>query len=290
MRHYPQSAGAFAALSMRTEVRPGPLDRLSRRLARAGQQPAHTRRPHNVHGSGLRSVARMLWAAQSPQASQVALATALVECLTEIGRMLEASDRAHAAAAMASTARRALTEIHMRAEGIDPTRPYRRETGSPAWACAMRAAVVVDGGDRGENERVIAEAAKQWDIQRLMSRVRPGGERYDEKGRILGPSDARRTADVQEALDAASGPLTPSTGRSRLRGVDPTLFGKPRRPGDWAAMRDGTEELHTYSANPDDAAPKPSAGPGRTPETEHPEYQPYRASKPDRRHDRDHGR
>ncbi|MGW5230404.1 relaxase/mobilization nuclease domain-containing protein [Nocardia niigatensis] len=285
-----QSAGAFAALSMRTEVRPGPLDRLSRQLARAGQQPAHTRRPHNVHGSGLRSVARMLWAAQSPQASQVALATALVECLTEIGRMLEASDRAHAAAAMASTARRALTEIHMRAEGIDPTRPYRRETGSPAWACAMRAAVVVDGGDRGENERVIAEAAKQWDIQRLMSRVRPGGERYDEKGRILGPSDAQRTADVQEALDATSGPRTPSTGRSRVRGVDPALFGKPRRPGDWAAMRDGTEELHTYSADPDTSAPEPSAGPARTPETEHPAHGPYRAPESNPRHDRDHGR
>ncbi|MGX1762542.1 relaxase/mobilization nuclease domain-containing protein, partial [Streptomyces lydicus] len=104
-----QTAGVFAALSVRTETKPGPLDRLSRQLARAGQLPAHRRRPQNVHGPGLRHVARMLWAAQSPAASNLALMHALIECLLEIKAMLEATDRARSAAAMASEARKALT-------------------------------------------------------------------------------------------------------------------------------------------------------------------------------------
>ncbi|MFD0366332.1 relaxase/mobilization nuclease domain-containing protein [Nocardia sp. GCM10030253] len=147
-----QSAGMFAAMSVRTERTPGPLDRLSRQLARAGQMPAHRRRPQPVHQDGLRHVSRLLWSTTSPATSQLALMYAMTECLLEIRAALNATDRAKAAAAMASEARKALTEIHMRAAGIDPSKPYDKRPGSPAWAAAARSSVVVDGLDRAAVE------------------------------------------------------------------------------------------------------------------------------------------
>ncbi|AXK88477.1 hypothetical protein [Nocardia farcinica] len=116
---------------MRTETAPGPLDQLSRQLARAGQLPAHRRRPHGVHGPGMRAAARMLWSTTSPVTANLALMEALVECLLTVRDMLAAVDRAHAARVMAGHARAALTEVHMRYQGLDPAKRYVRDYGSP---------------------------------------------------------------------------------------------------------------------------------------------------------------
>lgn len=154
-----QSAGLFAALSMQTETAPGPLDRMSRQLARAGtNRPAH-RKPGNPHEAAARGLARMVWASASPQSSNIALVHAVTDSLLAVRDMHAACDRAHSATALASNARRALTEIHMRADGLDPSRPYEADKGSPAWAAAVRAGAVVDGHDSAPVETVIQSAA-----------------------------------------------------------------------------------------------------------------------------------
>ncbi|MGV9408332.1 relaxase/mobilization nuclease domain-containing protein [Nocardia sp. NPDC003693] len=276
-----QSAGAVAALSVRTEVRPGPLDQLSRQLARAGQQPAHQRGTPGTHGTRLRAVSLMLWSMQSEQAGSVALATALVECLLEFRRMLDASDRAHAAAAMASQARRVLTEVHMRADGIDPAIAYRREAGSPAWAAAVRAAVVVDGLDRDHHEREIAKARDAWDKHRRHQRAFGfEGEEYDEKGRILS---------TPTPPSAAAAPLTPPAGHQRTSRVDPSRFGWTRqmRPGAWAAQRDASEDINLH---PVDEPPTSEGKPRSEPRDTGQDRAPYRAPDPGRDRDHGHGR
>ncbi|MEV6340967.1 hypothetical protein AB0M12_40385 [Nocardia vinacea] len=154
-----QTSGLFAAASVRTERSPGPLDRLSRQLARAGQLPAHRRAPRPVRDTRARAVARMLWAAANPASADMALLYALTDLLLAVREMLDARAQATAAAAMASTARKALTEIHMRGAGIDPTQPYDKRPGSPAWAAATRASAVVDQLDRTEVEERIRKYA-----------------------------------------------------------------------------------------------------------------------------------
>ncbi|WP_063016389.1 relaxase/mobilization nuclease domain-containing protein [Nocardia nova] len=151
-----QTSGLFAAASSRTERKPGPLDRLSRQLARAGRIPARERRRHaGTEKENIRSVARMLWAASNPEAAGLALIYALTELMMTVQASLDTAGRAAAAAAMASEARRALTEIHMRRDGIDPSQPFDKTEGSPAWAAAMRSSAVVDRIDRNEVENRI---------------------------------------------------------------------------------------------------------------------------------------
>ncbi|WP_433527736.1 relaxase/mobilization nuclease domain-containing protein (plasmid) [Nocardia pseudovaccinii] len=258
-----QTAGVFAAASARTERSPGPLDRLSRQLARAGQMPAQQRsaRPHR-NDIGLQAVARMLWAGTSPAAADMALMYALTELLLTVREALAATDRAAAAAAMASEARKALTEIHMRADGIDPTRPHRREEGSPAWAAAVRSSVVVDGLDREQYEQRINSARQAWNARRVAATATRRGEQYDEKGHVLKPANpspsksARRTA----------GPLTPPG--NRVSDFDAAKFMRSQKPTKPKPMEQGINDAFadedTYGTT---AADGPlSSPPGHSPE------------------------
>ncbi|MEV6562961.1 hypothetical protein AB0M22_45090 [Nocardia sp. NPDC051756] len=151
-----QSSGMFAALSVRTEQRPGPLDRLSRQLARAGHVQGEQRRPWGVHGSGLRHVSRMLMSlSPDPARANLALMYAMVDCLLAVRDMLAATERANTAATMAAEARKALTVIHLRAAGVDPSTERDKGVGSPVWAAQERARGFVDGVDPTETEKRI---------------------------------------------------------------------------------------------------------------------------------------
>lgn len=184
-----QSSGLFAAMSEATERKPGPLDRLSRQLARAGDLPAHRRRPQPVHGSAMRSAARMLWSMQSPAAANIGLMYALVDCLLAVREMLKETDRLRASMAMASEARKALTHVHMRAAGMDPEQPYLRDEGTTAWASAMRASIVVDRLDPTETEAEIRLKAQAWKARYAADISRPGSVDYDRNGQIMRADD-----------------------------------------------------------------------------------------------------
>lgn len=255
-----QTAGVFAAASVRTERSPGPLDKLSRQLARAGQMPAHRREPGPANESGpLRAVARMLWAAANPGAMVQALLSALTDLLLTIRSTLEMTQRAAAATAMASQARRALTEIHMRADGIDPTRPYRKEEGAPAWAAAVRASVAVDGLDRTEHEARIADARTAWDARRVSARGFSDGQCYDANGQIL---------DDVDLSAAAAG----STGRARRDSV----------------LRDVRAGIDEGLQSPEGPAPTPPARSTRPPSSAPDRWQPA-PPQPGPERDRDGG-
>ncbi|MBF6358235.1 hypothetical protein IU449_27435 [Nocardia higoensis] len=233
-----QTAGVFAAASVRTETTPGPLDQLSRQLARAGQLPAHRRRPHGVHGPGMRAVARMLWSTQSPVTSDLALMQALSDCLLTVGDMLAASDRAHAAQVMAGNARHVLTEVHMRLDGLDPTKRYVRDHGSPMWAAEQRARAIVDRVDetsRGKLETEIAAAHDGWKARRIAQVGAGKGPRIDARGQIL---------------DAPATPAKPTRRRT-------------------AADRLAWLDQETGSAPTRAAGPKPKPAPRQTPESVH---------------------
>ena len=150
-----RTAGVFAALSMRVERRPASLDRLSRQLARAGQMPAHRRGPRAGRDTRALAVGRMLWMLRDPKQANLALVYALIDLLRAVGESLDARRQSRAAAAMAAEARTALRDIHLRAEGIDPTKPYATHTGSPGWAADLRAKAVVEGEDLAKVERKI---------------------------------------------------------------------------------------------------------------------------------------
>ncbi|MGW0006108.1 relaxase/mobilization nuclease domain-containing protein [Nocardia grenadensis] len=182
-----QTAGLFAAASVRTETTPGPLDALARQLARAAQLPAHQRRPHGVPGTGPRSVAQMLRTAhtQSRRDETVELVIALTECLLAVADMLAATKRAETAAAMTAQAQRALTEIHMRAAGIDPNRPHTRAPGSPPWVAAAQAEAVVTRVDRAVAESHIEDMSRTWATQQVALAGRTDAGRVDEFGHIV---------------------------------------------------------------------------------------------------------
>ncbi|MDE1674693.1 relaxase/mobilization nuclease domain-containing protein [Nocardia gipuzkoensis] len=296
-----QTAGLFAAASVRTETTPGPLDQLSRQLARAGQLPAHRRRPHSAQPeSGVRAVARMLWSTHSAETSKLALVIALTECLLEIHDMLAATERAAAAAAMASKARQALTEIHMRAAGIDPARPHVREQGSPAWAAAYRAGAIVARVERSEVEAEIKGAHDRWRMHRAAWAGDIRVPTIDEFGHMLRTTDEHKQ-EWQKALDRAAGPLTPpdnadrttkksieqaeqaaakAAARSR-RGVDPTRFGRLRRVGPPDSRM---PDPYGYDQTED---PAPSPKKSSTPEWER--YTPPPGHNYGQQHRRDHG-
>ena len=223
-----QTAGLFAAASVRTETKPGPLDAVSRQLARAGQLPAHRRRPQQVHGQGMRAVARMLWSMQSEATSKVALAVALTECLLAIMDMLAARDRAQAAKMLAAHAHRSLTQVHMRAAGIDPTRrtvPVT-EVGSPPWAAARRSLAVINREDRVAVEDEVATTASAWQAKRTGLAGRPGTLHVDEFGHVLG--EVRR---APTSVERAAGPLTPPSGGQRSQPTRPRSTGPRQYPG-----------------------------------------------------------
>ncbi|GAB4590384.1 relaxase/mobilization nuclease domain-containing protein [Nocardia sp. IFM 10818] len=282
-----QTSGVFAAASVRTERSPGPLDRLSRQLARAGQMPAHRRTPLPERtSSGLQAVSRMLWAATNPADANMALLYALTDLLLAIRESLDASERAAAAAAMASEARKALTEIHMRAEGIDPARPYLRDQGSPAWAAAVRAAVVVDGLDRDEHEGNIAAAGRTWRINRMMAKVRGEASYYDGKGQIIGETPEEETARINEMLTE---PGKPRPQQPRARTVDPKRFGWKRKPSSLSPLEQGIDEVLRAAEGP--LTSPPDSGPSSNrPKPVEPERPRYRPPEPRRDHDHGHGR
>lgn len=257
-----QTAGLFAAASVRTETAPGPLDQLSRQLARAGQLPAHRRRPRGVHGPGMRAVARMLWSTTSPVTSNLALMEALVECLLTVRDMLSAVDRAHAARVMAGHARAALTEVHMRYQGLDPAKRYVRDYGSPVWAAQQRARVIVDRVDaagRAEVENEIAHARDGWNARRI---ARSGfeGRRIDEHGQILDTTTPGRKSTSQRA----AGPLTPpSTSTANRRGAEAGK--KPRTTRDRLAwLEEGPDFASEHGPTTDPPRKKQQRKPTRS--------------------------
>ncbi|WP_331764085.1 hypothetical protein OG225_43580 (plasmid) [Nocardia sp. NBC_01377] len=209
-----QTSGLFAAASMRTETTPGPLDRLARQLSRAAQLPAHQRRPHPVHGVGMRAVGRMLWATRSPEAANLALVTALADCMVTIMAAMDAGGRATQAAEMATHAREALTEIHKRAAGIDPTRPHVRELGSPAWAAEQRTTAVLERADRDVVETAIDEAHHGWTNRQVTGASRPDHQRVDDYGHPIGKTP--RKGARATVVDRASGPGTPLSNAKRI--------------------------------------------------------------------------
>ncbi|MFD4357492.1 relaxase/mobilization nuclease domain-containing protein [Nocardia sp. NPDC058518] len=233
-----QTAGLFAAASVRTETKPGPLDSVSRQLARAGQLPAHRRRPQQVHGQGMRAVARMLWSMQSDAASKVALAVALTECLLAIMDMLAERDRAQAAKMLASHAHRSLTQVHMRAAGIDPTRQIVpvTEVGSPPWAAARRSLAVINREDYQAVEDEVSTSTQGWQAKRISFQGRPGTLQVDEFGHVVGenkPWSANKTARAAGPLTppsgaGKSGPTLPKPGSAPYPGYDPYGHGRGR--------------------------------------------------------------
>ncbi|WP_280220030.1 relaxase/mobilization nuclease domain-containing protein [Nocardia neocaledoniensis] len=226
-----QTAGLFAAASVRTETKPGPLDSVSRQLARAGQLPAHRRRPQQVHGQGMRAVARMLWSMQSDAASKVALAVALTECLLAIMDMLAERDRAQAAKMLASHAHRSLTQVHMRAAGIDPTRKTVpvTEVGSPPWVAARRSLAVINREDRDGVETDVATMSSAWRAKQVAMAGRPGSARVDEFGHVLEEASRPWNAGM---VARAAGPLTPPSGTKQPGKSTPASTPQPPiRPG-----------------------------------------------------------
>ncbi|WP_331757762.1 relaxase/mobilization nuclease domain-containing protein [Nocardia sp. NBC_01388] len=278
-----RTAGVFAAASVRTERSPGPLDRLSRQLARTGQVPAHQRAPRPSRpDQGLRAVSRMLWAASNPETANIALIYALTELLLTVSESLGTSGRADAAAAMASTARKALTEIHMRAEGIDPARPYMRDKGSPAWVSAVRSSIVVDRLDRTEQEEQILADSRSWRMKRMTAKLR-GEDYYDEKGQITGETPQEKDARIAEILAASEQPRQQPRQRG---GVDPTRFGFPRKSSGPSPLEQGIDDVLGAASGPLTPPPGSGTSPGGTKpvEPERPRYRP-----PEPRKDRDHG-
>lgn len=230
-----QTSGLFAAMSEATERKPGPLDRLSRQLARAGELPAHRRRPQPVHGAAMRSAARMLWSMKSPASANLALMYALVDCLLAVREMLRETERLRASMAMASEARKALTHVHMRAAGMDPEQPYLRDEGTTAWASAMRASIVVDGLDPTETEAEIRTKTQVWKARYAADVARPGRMNYDRNGQIMRSDDPLLrhrldTEKMRKAMGSAAqdsgkvagkDPAAPTTDYSR--GIYPTM-------------------------------------------------------------------
>ncbi|MBF6518474.1 hypothetical protein IU421_29975 [Nocardia cyriacigeorgica] len=207
-----QSAGLFEALSVNTEERPGPIHEFARQLGKAGHQPAHERRSWGVHGSGLRDLSRFMWATRSPIPSNTQLMYALMDLLIAIQQMCQATNRARMAAAMAAEARRSLSEIHMRQAGIDVSRPFVRDAGSPAWAAERRAAVILDRGDLARAEDEIQVAGQAWKAKRAAAAGRASAQQVDEFGHIVSVARPRFNADVARR---AAGPLTPGQESTR---------------------------------------------------------------------------
>ncbi|MEV0360627.1 hypothetical protein AB0H71_31680 [Nocardia sp. NPDC050697] len=141
----------------------------------------------SVHPPAMRTAARMLWSTTSPTAGNMAVLYALIDCLTAVRDMLETSDQARAAQAMLSVARKAVTEIHMRADGLDLARPYTRTTGYPAWVAAYKASIVVDGENLDDYAPDIATATSAWHAHRIAVITSPGGPGYDEHGYLTSP-------------------------------------------------------------------------------------------------------
>ncbi|WP_216915221.1 relaxase/mobilization nuclease domain-containing protein [Nocardia noduli] len=210
-----QTSGVFAAASMSTETRPGPLNQLSRQLARAAQTPAHQRDPRSPHKAGMRAVSRMLRSTMSKTAGDIALIEAMIDCLLTVMDMLSATERANAAAAMASQARQALTEIHLRAAGVDPSREYVTAVGSPGWAAHARAKVVTERpADQVRQVEKIETVAGQWGHRRIALQDRPGAPEIDEFGHIIAPAESagsERTEPVvaEASTSEAEGPQEP---------------------------------------------------------------------------------
>ncbi|WP_280484552.1 relaxase/mobilization nuclease domain-containing protein [Nocardia cyriacigeorgica] len=207
-----QSAGLFEALSVNTEERPGPIHEFARQLGKAGHQPAHERRSWGVHGSGLRDLSRFMWATRSPIPSNTQLMYALMDLLIAIQQMCQATNRARMAAAMAAEARRSLTEIHMRQAGIDLSRPFVRDAGSPAWAAERRAAVILDRGNLARAEDEIQVAGQAWKAKRAAAAGRASAQQVDEFGHIVSVARPRFNADVARR---AAGPLIPGQESTR---------------------------------------------------------------------------
>ncbi|WP_280476098.1 relaxase/mobilization nuclease domain-containing protein [Nocardia farcinica] len=197
------TAGLFAAASVSTEPAPGPMDRLSRQLARIGDTDPARRLPRRERAdtASVRAAARLLWSTTSRQASQIALIEAMLDCFLAVAEARRAVGQAQAAEAMYSQARQALTEVHMRAAGINPDRPYESTPGSPAWVAAYRAHAHVTGEDPAIttntilNQKALHATNTNRRVQKPMTPSRP---------RPWLPIEDERAARDRQAAEAAT--------------------------------------------------------------------------------------
>jgi len=198
-----QTSGLLAAASVSTEPAPGPLDRLSRQLARIGDTDPALRRGSRARRSDMtaaRSAARLLWSTTSEQASQLALMQALTGCFLAVAEARAAGGAAESAAAMTSQARQALTEIHMRAAGVDPTRPYETTPGSPAWIAAYRAAAYLGGEEPATIDSVVRAQQTVYATSTSRTAQKPMTPSRPTPWR---PLDEERAAQQQTAAELA---------------------------------------------------------------------------------------
>ncbi|NEW48190.1 hypothetical protein, partial [Nocardia cyriacigeorgica] len=149
---------------------------------------------------------------------------ALMDLLIAIQEMCETTNRARTAAAMAAEARKSLTEIHMRQAGIDLSRPFVRDTGSPAWAAERRATVILDRGDLARVEDEIHTAGQGWKGRRAAAAGRASNQQVDEFGHIISAAKPARTLNP-ETTRRAAGPLTPGEQTNR----NPSRSGQPNQ-------------------------------------------------------------
>ncbi|MBH0780361.1 hypothetical protein IT779_29225 [Nocardia sp. NEAU-351] len=247
-----ETAGVFAAASMSTEARPGPLNQLARQLARAAQTPAHQRDPRpRRNNSDVRAVSRMLRSMTSKTAGDIAVVEAMIDCLLTVMDMLSATERANAAAAMATQARQALTEIHLRAAGVDPNREYVTAVGSPGWAAHARAKVVTDRpADKVRQVEKIETVAGQWGQRRIALQI-PGAREIDEFGHIIEPAEPQAPAHAE--------PVRTDSTRTEPVAAAAPVFEEPVSPlRRWAAKAAAEQsELYTRLSRyqPDPAEP-----------------------------------
>lgn len=212
-----RTSGIFAAASVATEYAPGPLDRLSRRLASASELDAHKRPERPVHGTQLKAVARMLWIKKGQSAADLALMYAMMDCLLAVRDMMNATERARTAEKASAAARATLAEIHMRADGIDPTKPYITEKGSPPWLAQTQAAVVVDGLDSAAAQADMRAAYETWNSRRLTSmEALP----YNERGQIIEHTPAPKRTGPAKNTSRKANPAQ-ETARRQVRAPQP---------------------------------------------------------------------
>ncbi len=124
-----QSAGAFAAWSLRTETRPGPLAAAADALASSASIPAHQAAPVKI-ASSLRSASLLLASAGRGGRGTVAHAV----LLRQMGNVVKAIHDAHQAVGEAQRAGQILRDVRTNLKAVHADLPRPRPAPAPAPA------------------------------------------------------------------------------------------------------------------------------------------------------------